>query len=160
MAFLSPTTSRTRTVPTWYGPVLTVNTNFGLPVTLLNPNATSNPQTSGPIFPSSLTYRAAINSSLDMLFGTRPGERIYLSDYGSNLDAYVFEQLDAQLTAAAQAEISKAIQTYEPRISITGISVNKDQNNNQVFFTINYVLLGSPPNDILSYTTSPSPILI
>src|SRR5690348_1105209 len=93
-------------------------TKRGAPLTLVNPFATSNPQLPGPIFPSTPSYNAAIVSSLNMLFGTRPGERLFLPTYGLNLEALIFEALDEQMVTDAQNTIRAAIQRFEPRVQV------------------------------------------
>src|SRR5258707_5848118 len=112
-SFFNPTSSRVRTTPPWYGPVLTRVTNRGAPLALVNPFATSDPQRPGPIFPAASSRYASIISSLDMLFGTRPGERLFLIDYGLNMEALVYEALDSQMLADAQAAIKAAVGRFE-----------------------------------------------
>jgi phage baseplate assembly protein W len=156
-SFLNPTSQRVRTVPSWYGPVLPRVTNRGAPIALVNPFATSNPKTPGPIFPSASSYRASITSALNMLFGTRPGERIYLPQYGLNMEALVYEALDDQMTADAQNAIKAAVESYIPQVSVVQVQVNKDANNNQVSFVLSLSVVGSPPNDLLTYSTPSTP---
>src|ERR1700739_3615126 len=151
--FLNPTSSRVRTVPAWYGPVLPRVKKRGAPLALVNSLATSNPKTPGPIFPAASSYRASIVSSLNMLFGTRPGERLFLPDYGLNMEALVYEVLDDQMGADAQAGIRAAIGSYETRVQVVQIQVNKDADTNQVAFVITMQVLGNPPNDLLTYST-------
>lgn len=156
-SFLNPTSSRVRTVPAWYGPVLPRVTNKGASIALVNPFATTNPQTPGPIFPSAGSYHASIISALNMLFGTRPGERIYLPQYGLNMEALVYEALDDQMTADAQAAIKSAVGTYVPQVQVIQVQVNKDANNNQVAFLLTMQVRGSAPNDLLTYSTPSTP---
>jgi len=155
--FFNPTTQRIRTVPPWYGPMLPPVINRGAPLSLVNAFVTSDPQMPGPVFPSASSYRASIISSLDMLFGTLPGERLFLPAYGLNMEALVFEALDVQLTSDAQLTIRTAIQTFEPRVQIVDIAVNKDPQNNTVSFVITLQIRGSTPNDLLTYSTSSTP---
>jgi phage baseplate assembly protein W len=92
-----------------------------------------------------------------MLFGTRPGERLFLPDYGLNMEALVYEALDDQMTADAQNAIRAAIDRYETRVQVIQVQVNKDANNNQVAFVITMQIRGSPPNDLLTYSTPSTP---
>jgi phage baseplate assembly protein W len=156
-SFLNPTSQRVRVVPSWYGPVLPRVTNRGAPLALVNPFATSNPQTPGPIFPSSVSYRASIISALNMLFGTRPGERIYLPQYGLNMEALVYEALDDQMVADAQASIKSAVDRFVPQVLVVQVTVNKDANNNAVSFSLTMQIRGQPPNDLLTYSTPSTP---
>jgi phage baseplate assembly protein W len=156
-SFRNPTTSRKTTVPSWFGPVLSKNTYFGAPLALVDPNVTVPIARPGPIFPSPMTYREALTSSINMLFGTRPGERLWLPGYGLNMDALVFEVLDSKTTASAQTAIRSAIESYEPRVAVVGVSINSDENNNQVYLSVTLQILGSTPDDIFTYSTSYTP---
>jgi hypothetical protein len=92
-----------------------------------------------------------------MLFGTRPGERLFLPLYGLNLEALVYEALDPQLISGAQTTIRTAVGQFEPRVQILDIQVNKDPESNQVFFVITMQVRGSTPNDLLTYSTPSTP---
>lgn len=156
-SFLNPTSQRVRTVPVWYGPVLPKVTNRGAPLTLVNPFATSDPQKPGPIFSAASSYRDSLTSALNMLFGTRPGERLFLPDYGLNMEVLVFDPLDVQMTSDAQAAIRMAVERYIPQVQVVQVQANKDANNNQVFFVITMRVRGSTPNDLLTYSTPSTP---
>ena len=155
--FFNPTSQRVRTVPSWFGPVLPVVTNRGAPLALVNPFATSDPQQSGPVFPSAASYRLSITSSLNMLFGTLPGERLFLPTYGLNMEAQVFEVSDEHMISDAQALIRSAIERFETRVLIVDMVANKDVNTNAVSFLITMRIRGSTPNDLLTYSTPSTP---
>jgi phage baseplate assembly protein W len=156
-SFLNPTSSRVRTVPPWYGPVLPRVTNRGASIALVNPFATTDPKKPGPIFPAAASYNAAIISALSMLFGTRPGERLFLPLYGLNMEALVYEALDDQMTADAQAAIKSAVESYIPQVLVLQVAVNKDANNNAVAFVLTMQKRGGSPNDLLTYSTPSTP---
>jgi phage baseplate assembly protein W len=154
MAFRNPTTSRSPVTPTWYGPILSKNTYLGNPLTEINPNAKPDITTPAPIFPSPISYQAVITSSINMLFGTRPGERLWNPTYGLNMDALVFESLDVEMTQSAELAIRNAITQWEPRVNVLQVSVITNQDNNQVFFKLVLQLAGAPPDDIWTYSVS------
>ena len=150
--------ARTPQVPSWLGPILPTNKNLGTPIAVLDPNATPNIQTPGPIFPSPSTYQAALISQFDMLFQTQPGERIWLPTYGLNLQALIFEVLDTLTTNAAETAISTAISTFfYPAVSILQLNVIPDKNSNQVTFQVAVRVIGGTPNDVVSYKTTITP---
>ncbi len=170
-AFLNPTTSRNAVTPSWYGPALSKNVKMGLPAVLLSP---LNPSItlSGPIFPSPTSYQDAIISSLKMLFGTIAGERLWLPTYGLNLNALVFEMLNAATANTAQNLIIQAITTFEPRVSViqvivapgslqagiaNAIAASPVTNINEVQIQITLSLKGAPPNDVFTYSTTITP---
>jgi phage baseplate assembly protein W len=92
-----------------------------------------------------------------MLFGTRPGERIYLPQYGLNMEALVYEPLDETMIADAQTAIKTSVESYIPTVLVVQVQVNQDNNNNQVSFAITMQVRGSTPNDLLTYSTPSTP---
>ena len=62
-----------------------------------------------------------IESSLEILLSTRPGERVLNPTYGCNMDRLVFENLDTSLKTFMADLISTAILYHEPRITVEKI---------------------------------------
>jgi uncharacterized protein len=65
-----------------------------------------------------------IRESLRILLSTRPGERIMQPDYGCDLHALVFSELDANAVTAMQDAIRRAVLFFEPRIILNSIDVD------------------------------------
>jgi len=65
-----------------------------------------------------------IQSSLEILLSTRPGERVMRPDYGCNLDELVFEPLTTTFKTYIKDLISTAILYYEPRIEVNSIDLD------------------------------------
>lgn len=65
-----------------------------------------------------------INSSLEVLLTTRPGERVMRPDYGCNLDELVFEPLTTTFKTYIKDLIATAILYYEPRIDVNSIELD------------------------------------
>ena len=65
-----------------------------------------------------------INSSLEILLTTRPGERVMRPDYGCNLDELVFEPLTTTFKTYIKDLVSTAILYYEPRIEVNSIDLD------------------------------------
>jgi phage baseplate assembly protein W len=156
-AFRNPTTSRQQTVPAWFGPILSKNTYLGAPLALVDPNVAVPVSRPGPIFPSPMTYREALTSAVNNLFGTRPGERLWIPGYGLNMDTLVFEVLDSKTSETAQSTIRSAIEQYIPQVIVQGVNVNSDANNNAVSFSVVLQIRGSTPDDIFTYSASYTP---
>jgi hypothetical protein len=66
-----------------------------------------------------------IQSSLEILLSTRPGERVMRPDYGCNLDELVFEALTTTFTTYIKDLISTAILYHEPRIQVNKIDLQE-----------------------------------
>lgn len=64
-----------------------------------------------------------IQSSLEILLSTRPGERIMRPDYGCNLDELVFEPLTTTFKTYIKDLVSTAILYHEPRIEVNKIEL-------------------------------------
>jgi phage baseplate assembly protein W len=74
-----------------------------------------------------------IQSSLEILLTTRPGERVMRPDYGCNLDELVFEPLTTTFKTYIKDLISTAILYYEPRIEVNSIDLDDTVNWKDVF---------------------------
>ena len=65
-----------------------------------------------------------IQSSLEILLTTRPGERVMRPDYGCNLDELLFEPLTTTFKTYIKDLVSTAILYYEPRIEVNSIELD------------------------------------
>ena len=80
-----------------------------------------------------------IRESLQILFSTRPSERVMRPDYGGSLEELVFEPNNIGLVTYVKDLISKAILYYEPRVDLEDVVI--DQTNiNAGFFQIELIL--------------------
>ena len=61
---------------------------------------------------------AAVKQAVLNLLLTNKGERVYDSDYGSNIGTYLFEPLDFGTAGTIKDEIVRTLKNYEPRVSI------------------------------------------
>lgn len=71
------------------------------------------------------TDRQDIEQSLEILLGTRPGERLLRPDYGCNLDELLFEPITPTLLTSVKDQIEQAIILYEPRIELLNIDMEE-----------------------------------
>jgi hypothetical protein len=81
-----------------------------------------------------------IQSSLQVLLATRLGERVMQPLFGCNLDAMIFEQLDATLKTEMRDLIQKAILYFEPRINVDKIDLESGNTNGLIIITVNYTV--------------------
>lgn len=70
-----------------------------------------------------------LQSSVKLLLGTAKGERIMEPGYGTNLRRLLFEPMTQGLDDAARQEIADALNTWEPRISLQNIAVQKNSDH-------------------------------
>lgn len=67
-----------------------------------------------------------LQSNLKMLLLTAKGERIMQPNYGTNLRRVLFELNVASIETIIQQEINQAIATYEPRVTIQNLTVQRN----------------------------------
>jgi phage baseplate assembly protein W len=72
----------------------------------------------------------AVIASLKNLLMTSHYERHFQPEIGSNIRGLLFEQLDNVTATNIQREIETVIKNFEPRVTIVGISVSPDMDNN------------------------------
>ena len=59
-------------------------------------------------------------------------------EFGSEIQKYLFEPLTPNLGKRMQDEIRDLIEKYYPQISLVGIDINLDTENNWVYISIRY----------------------
>lgn len=85
--------------------------------------------------------RMDIEQSMEILLGTRPGERVMRPDYGCNLDRLVFEPLDTSLKSYMSDVIKTAILYHEPRINVEKVDIEETRaNDGLVRIHIEYII--------------------
>jgi uncharacterized protein len=68
-----------------------------------------------------------INQSLQILLGTKLGERILRSDFGCNLTPILFENITVTLLTKIKGIVKMAILKYEPRIDLNNVSFGAEE---------------------------------
>lgn len=91
-------------------------------------------------FPQMAEDLQVIKEDLSLLLNTRKRERVMLPDFGLDLERLIFENTGPLLRAKAFREIADAVGNYEPRVSITNVSVTDRQNT--VTISVKYQVLG------------------
>lgn len=90
----------------------------------------------------------AINGSIIHIIRTQRGERVFQSEFGSTIYHSLFEPMSTETRVLLEAAIEEAINTFEPRVDLTGVKVVADPDRNGYEVTIVYVPIneGSPVN--------------
>ena len=84
---------------------------------------------------------AAVKQAILNLLLTQKGERIYDREYGSDLKSHLFEPLDFGTAGSIKDNISKTIDTYEPRVSIETLLVEPNLESNGFDVRIDFQVL-------------------
>lgn len=83
-----------------------------------------------------------IDESIKQILNTKVGERVMEYNFGSNVSTALFEPDDLSIQTLIKYEVLKALQTFEPRITVTDkdISINSDNDHNIIYVNVNYVV--------------------
>ncbi|GGF39501.1 GPW/gp25 family protein [Echinicola rosea] len=80
-----------------------------------------------------------INQSLEILFGTKLGERIMQPTYGCNLDELLFSSMNRTLKTYVTELIKNAILYHEPRIETEKIDITQgDELKGELLIHLHY----------------------
>ena len=85
-----------------------------------------------------------IKNDLLQLLLTLPGERVMMPNFGTELRATVFDQLDDATIEMLKMNVSQVISQYEPRINVKSIIFKPDYDRHGLAIRIVYVLLTEP----------------
>ena len=88
-----------------------------------------------------LEEKTDIESSLEILFSTKIGERIMQPSYGCNLDEMVFESMNLTLLTYMKDLIENAILYHEPRIKLERLDIDtSNQNEGYLSIVLHYLV--------------------
>jgi phage baseplate assembly protein W len=84
----------------------------------------------------------AIARSVKNLVLTSQGEKFFDSSFGTKVSKLLFENIDEMTASIIKDEISFTLNTYEPRIEVTDLTVNPNYDENEFAVTIQYKIIG------------------
>ena len=85
-----------------------------------------------------------IKRAVKNLVLTNKGERFYNPLYGGNVTAFLFENFDFTTEFDIKKSITNTINTYEPRVNLTSVQVDDDQDGNRLVVDIYFYVVGVP----------------
>lgn len=87
---------------------------------------------------------ACIDQSIYIILSTQLGERLLDDTFGSNLDTYLFENLDQMILGDIREDIANAIESHEPRVILEDIQFDtSDIYHDTLNINITYQVEGS-----------------
>ena len=97
-----------------------------------------------------LKNESAIARSIRNLVFTLPGERFFDQDFGSDVSASLFENIDEVTAITIQDDIEYMIKMHEPRVELLDVQSLPNYDNNQFDIVIVYKIRGSsnPPQEL------------
>ena len=84
----------------------------------------------------------AIARSVKNLVLTSQGEKFFNSSFGTKVSKLLFENIDEMTASIIKDEISFTLNTYEPRIEVTDLTVSPNYDENEFAVTIQYKIIG------------------
>src|SRR4051812_37266630 len=65
---------------------------------------------------------------------TRRGERAYSRNLGSTLMSFLFQHFQSSIVQSMRTEITQVIETFEPRVKVNSIVIERDQRDPQLIY--------------------------
>ena len=92
----------------------------------------------------------AIARSVKNIVFTLPGEKFFDENFGSNISASLFENLDDISGSIIVDEIKQSIKRYEPRVDLINVEAFPNFDNNSFDVLIVYDVIGAdvPPQEL------------
>ena len=84
----------------------------------------------------------AIARSVRNIIFTVPGEKVFDPDFGTDINASLFELLDETSAVVIKEQIKYSLETYEPRILLLDVIVVPDFEGNGYDVEISYSIVG------------------
>jgi phage baseplate assembly protein W len=91
----------------------------------------------------------AVKQSVLNILSTNRGERPFMPDFGGNIRAYLFENVDPITVSLMEEEIRLALGNYEPRVRVISVDVEDLSDNNAINIRLELEIL-SPANSIIT----------
>ena len=94
-------------------------------------------------------YKNHIRASIQRILMTDYGERVMEPNFGCDIKRYVFDPSNRISEAEIKHEIMRAISRWEPRVSISNISlISKDE---RLIISVPYTIKGTGEEDSVNY---------
>ena len=94
---------------------------------------------------------AVIQSCLNIL-RTNHGERPFDYEFGANLRAYLFENMNNITAANIGTSVNTALANYEPRIKVLNTNIQTRPEDNEVFIKVTGKVIST--NEIIDISTT------
>ncbi|HET8889473.1 MAG TPA: GPW/gp25 family protein [Candidatus Angelobacter sp.] len=92
-----------------------------------------------------------IREMIQVILRTQERERLNLPTFGAGLQQYLFEPNTVATRFQVQDRITKALQLWEPRISLTDVNVEQDPDDAQAAIaTIEYKLVATQVKETIN----------
>tara|TARA_A100001201_G_scaffold74108_2_gene67335 strand:- start:921 stop:1322 length:402 start_codon:yes stop_codon:yes gene_type:complete len=104
-----------------------------------------------------LKNESAISRSIRNIVLTSPGEKFFQPTFGSRVSESLFENMDEYTSLAIREEIESSIRRFEPRVSLSSVTVSPNFEANQYDVVIRYRIIGADvPAQSLEFVLQPT----
>ena len=79
---------------------------------------------------------SAVKSAIVSILKTNHNERMFQPEFGSNIRALLFEQMNPITEQRMKTEVENAVRNHEPRAEILGITVTGQEEQNRYLVSI------------------------
>ena len=79
---------------------------------------------------------SAVKSAIVSILKTNHNERMFQPEFGSNIRALLFEQMNPITEQRMKTEVENAINNHEPRAEVLGITVTGQEEQNRYLVSI------------------------
>lgn len=86
---------------------------------------------------------SAVKESIKNIVLTNKGERLFQPDFGCNINASLFENIDANTVIILKDDITRAIRTYEPRCIVKNVEIIADLDTNDIRATVLFSVINN-----------------
>jgi phage baseplate assembly protein W len=104
------------------------------------------------VFNSTYLTKDAIKANLINYFLTNKNERYLNNEFGANIKAFIFEQINNDSLSFLKDDIQTKINQYFPNIEVNNIEVTQPQDTNIVNVSLNYNIPYTNISDKLEIT--------
>lgn len=99
----------------------------------------------------------AIKRAVQNLVRIQVGEVFFNNLIGTRISGALFELATNDFIAPIKTEIETVIKNFEPRVSLKGVEVDPDPDNNALDITISYDIVGlSTPTQTVTFILEPT----
>ena len=92
----------------------------------------------------SLKNEDAVKRSVINLCRTKLNERFFNELLGTRIEDSLFDLNNDDIASVLETEIETLLENYEPRITLNDVSVKAQQDNNDLYIRIGYLITGLP----------------
>ena len=82
------------------------------------------------------TGSSAVKSAIVSILKTNHNERMFQPEFGSNIRALLFEQMNPITEQRIKTEVENAVRNHEPRAEVLGITVDSQEEQNRYLVSI------------------------